>query len=1082
MRKKRPNGVIFPNNPFHGRNQKLKRSLSAALIASAMMAGSTYAQSIDAPVTISGTEVATAVTVSGGGVIDGAVATAPTIVNSGYYDVTSGAILGVDLTGSGEMVKWGSGTFQISSGENGSSWTGKTLIYGGIFQTVDDEALSQYSDVELLDSAVLDMKDTYQKIGSLGDAFSDYRGGEVLLGVDGYLALGYTNTSTTFSGKLSGEIDTVIEKNGTGTWTLTGDSDFEGTLDVRDGAVQLGDGITGSLNNLDELHVRDGSSFVLNLVNGGVFAPNSIHLEGKLISISSGTTTIDATTTPLTGNGGQLIQAGFGQTILLGDFEHSGLTSVLKGMLQLGDGITSATLSQSEIFVGDGAALNIKLPSGDWFENTVQNDGWVIVSGPGVTKVDAIISGTGAFIIDSPTGMTRLYAGKSSGPQYTYTGPTMVLSGTLSTEDDYVLPETSAVFIGNGTELDLTATNQSIGSLSGAGDVNLTESHLVVGNDNTNAWFGGSIYDNGVSYGSVEKVGTGIWVLDGINTYNGGTVVAEGAIVVGSTADSPAFLAGNVDVAEGAALAGHGVIGGSVWNEGIILPGALKPGTLYIGGDYEQADTGYLVARIESKSKHSLLDVGGDAYLDGKLIVARTGKSVRPGDRVTILEAEGDVFGAFSKVLDANETMVGLRALYGDDTVEIEFFQKSFAGLSGLSANQKKVAKALDRIIGKQKVRGLVDHLNNESIDSVKNDIALLSPEAYTAIFNIGFATAQIQAGNIERRLEDLRNGACGFSANGLALSNSRGSLKSGGMPIVNERDGLTLAGWDGYSVAAPSTLDLDNRWAFFATGSGEWADIKSTPQVHGAEFNTGGVTIGADYRVSENLVVGISGSYANTSSDLWRDGSLDVNSGRGALYASAFNGGAYVNGLIGGGYNSYKTRYATVGGNTSRGDTNSGEFDALLGGGYDFRTGGFTVGPVGSLQYTYIGLNSFTETGAFAPMAFPSQSQNSLRSALGARASYAFVVGEMVIRPEIRAQWAHEFLNSTTAIEAGFAAGGGAFRVNGQSIGRDSLLVDAGVTLDFSPAYSVFAYYTGEIGRTNYSSNGVNGGFRVSF
>ena len=75
-----------------------------------------------------------------------------------------------------------------------------------------------------------------------------------------------------------------------------------------------------------------------------------------------------------------------------------------------------------------------------------------------------------------------------------------------------------------------------------------------------------------------------------------------------------------------------------------------------------------------------------------------------------------------------------------------------------------------------------------------------------------------------------------------------------------------------------------------------------------------------------------------------------------------------------------------------------------------------------------------------------------------------------------------HEYLDSTAAIESSFAAGGSTFTTHGPSIGRDGLLLNAGVTAQFNPNLAVFAYYTGDIGRSHYNSNSVNGGFRISF
>ena len=64
-----------------------------------------------------------------------------------------------------------------------------------------------------------------------------------------------------------------------------------------------------------------------------------------------------------------------------------------------------------------------------------------------------------------------------------------------------------------------------------------------------------------------------------------------------------------------------------------------------------------------------------------------------------------------------------------------------------------------------------------------------------------------------------------------------------------------------------------------------------------------------------------------------------------------------YLGGYAGGGYNAYSTRRDTLGGDAS-GSPDGGEFDGYIGGGYEFHHGGFTFGPIASVQYTYFGYN----------------------------------------------------------------------------------------------------------------------------
>ena len=110
-------------------------------------------------------------------------------------------------------------------------------------------------------------------------------------------------------------------------------------------------------------------------------------------------------------------------------------------------------------------------------------------------------------------------------------------------------------------------------------------------------------------------------------------------------------------------------------------------------------------------------------------------------------------------------------------------------------------------------------------------------------------------------------------------------------------------------------------------------------------------------------------------------------------------------------------------------------------------------------------------------------QNVNSSRTTLGAKASYDWHAGHVLIRPEIRASWQHEFGDTEYSIVSRFANGAGnSFTVNGPAIGRDSLLIGAGAAVLLNDRVSVYAYYDGELARTNYSSNNVSAGLRITF
>jgi len=179
--------------------------------------------------------------------------------------------------------------------------------------------------------------------------------------------------------------------------------------------------------------------------------------------------------------------------------------------------------------------------------------------------------------------------------------------------------------------------------------------------------------------------------------------------------------------------------------------------------------------------------------------------------------------------------------------------------------------------------------------------------------------------------------------------------------------------------------------------------DVDDSSIAPGYNFSTGGLTFGVDYRVSPNFAIGLTGGYAHTNADLVNNGSLDVNGGTIGAYATRFGGGFYIDAaafLVLNNYDEHRT--ALLG--TASGDTEGGDFNALALAGYDWKSGGLTIGPLASFQYTYVQFDSFTEHGSLVPLTFNDQNAQSSRTALGAKASYDGHVGHVVVEPELRA------------------------------------------------------------------------------
>ncbi len=580
---------------------------------------------------------------------------------------------------------------------------------------------------------------------------------------------------------------------------------------------------------------------------------------------------------------------------------------------------------------------------------------------------------------------------------------------------------------------------------------------------------------------ALTKSGTGTLTLNAANTFTGNTFVNGGVLQVNGRIASPSTF-----VNAGGTLSGRGLIGGNVFNSGIVSPGP-SAGTLTVRGNFTQSSPGTLAIEVAGTNpgQFDVLAVGGTANLDGNLRLLNVGSvKLKRGDRITFLTAAGGVNGEFANVLgDAfltTGTLLRAGLVYESNAVILAAVQGSFVNdLGELTRNQKAVARNLDKVVFDSRADELIDFLDARLLSELPSDLDRIAPEELTSIFNIGISLANVQTANVLRRMDDLRMGSSGFSADGFAVSGGGGKSYAGYEDSRTDYGNRGPVGKGSKELRAPE----ENRWGVFVTGVGEFTDVDNTRNADGFDLATGGVTIGADYKLTPNFAIGFYGGYARTRADLTGGGNVDVDGAKAGLYATYFTGtGFYADAAVSGGYNNYDTERSALQGR-ARGSTEGGELNALFATGYDWKTGGLSIGPIANVQYTHVGFDSFRERGSLAPLEYADQSSESLRTAVGLKAIYDLQLGGVIVRHEARAAWQHEFGDNSYGLGSRFANGAGSsFTVFGPEIGDDSLLISAGIAVLWNERTATYVYYDGETARTNYSSNNFSAGVRVTF
>jgi fibronectin-binding autotransporter adhesin len=1032
-----------------------------------------------------------------------------------YWDgtntVANGTIHGGNGTWDNVTTNWTNQDATVNA-----PWQSQTAIFQGTAGTVTLGDNIQFNEMEFLTDGYSIVAPGAQKLIAAAVATID---------------VGSALSATIAAPIVDGASPSLITKTGLGTLILTGTNTYTGGTTIASGTLQIGDtGTTGSI--VGAVAVIDGSTFDIVKANtAGIRAITNS--QGGTTEFENGNTASSATITNGANRtdgftkfhntstaGNASITNNFGGETQFSSSSSAGGATITTNNGGLTEFIDTSTGAQARLITNAGGIVDISgLSSTGTTAGSIEGSGIYALGSKtlsvGLNNLSTTVSGNltdgggsggvGGALIKVGTGTlsltgTNIYSGGTSFDRgvvavnsdsnlgtgsLSFNGGTLealAAGGGITSSKAVTLNAGGGTFLADAnTRSTLSGTIIGPGSLTqtGGGTLILSGTNtysggttigagatLQLGNGGTNGTIVGNVVDNGVlafnrsntlsfggvisGAGSVEQSGSGTTVLSGTNTYSGGTIMNAGTLTVNN---AQALGLGNVVV-------NGGTLG-------------ADPQAINVKGNYTQNAGGTLQLQLggAGPGQYDSLNVSGHAALGGTLqLISLNGFQPTSTERLTLVSASGGISGKFADLLDPFSSVLALRLIYGSNTVVLGF-SSDFA-LYALTPNERAAANLLDAIQFNPKAADLITFLDNEQPSRLPGDLAEISPDALSAFYEIGFSNANIQRLNLEGRLDDLRSGSNGFSSN-MKLNSASVNLEGKGSV---EEDKSAKSPVEQAMQPTP-----ENRWGVWVTGFGDFVNVDSDYNGHGYDFTTGGVSVGVDYRITDQLAIGAMGEYAHTWTSLKPSGDIDVDSGRGGVYATWFSHGIYLNGAIYGGHNVYSSSRSTLGGMAS-GGTGGAEYSAFIGGGYDLHVGNLSVGPVAALQYTDVGIDSFNEHGSLAQLDIHSQSAESLRSDFGLRASYVWQVGSVLVEPSLRAAWEHEYKYSALPVTAGFAGiPGPSGTFYGPSEGHDSAILSAGVLVQWSPMIATYVNYDGQLGRDRYDSNAVTGGLRIS-
>jgi autotransporter-associated beta strand protein len=232
--------------------------------------------------------------------------------------------------------------------------------------------------------------------------------------------------------------------------------------------------------------------------------------------------------------------------------------------------INQSSFRNYTISSGNGSRLIFEVNSGS---SQITNAGdlgtislGVLINNPLIITATANLTCSG-IISDNGSGITMLASGQNItfSAANSYTGPTLLSTGTLALAGSGSIGSSSSVTLSSGTTLNISAvtTGATLNNLSGAGSIALGSKALTV-SQSSSTTYSGTISGTG----TFRKAGGGSLTLSGSNLYTGTTTVENGTLIVtGSILTSP-----TVTVNSGATLKGNATF------SDLSIQGTLQPG------------------------------------------------------------------------------------------------------------------------------------------------------------------------------------------------------------------------------------------------------------------------------------------------------------------------------------------------------------------------------------------------------------------------------------------------------------------------------------------------------------------------
>lgn len=374
----------------------------------------------------------------------------------------------------------------------------------------------------------------------------------------------------------------------------------------------------------------------------------------------------------------------------------------------------------------------------------------------------------------------------------------------------------------------------------------------------------------------------------------------------------------------------------------------------------------------------------------------------------------------------------------------------SNTGVYRLSTELFNTNQDIRLVVGRVSTSSVV---SSQSGKAIANVLDVLGSNASNTLNTVqGVIGAQTTAAGVDRVVESLAPGIDGIGAASVGVTQATGNQVSNRLASLRTR-----------SVATGDAIGNDHLWI---EGFGNTVSQDDKNGNKGYDANGGGFTVGMDTdTLLKGVTTGASLSYGRSTvdSNASSNASTDIDSYVGTLYGSTvLDQGVFVNGQLGLGYNNYQSERTVIGVGTAKADFDGFQGTAKVETGKDFAYQAYTFTPLAGVQYTYLNMDSYTETGAGgANLTVNPEDINALDLSLGGQAAYTMPLADGgTFKPSVHAKYIYAAGDTNLQTTSRFTGGGTAFNTTGVKADRSGVNLGAGLLLttaagaDFSLNY----------------------------